>query len=109
MHADISTIDVSITDDAASRLRMLLVDEDEDTVVRIREPQSFTAYCRWDILVLSIDEREDDDAEGEARAIPFAIDRELVDRYGEAFFVCLDENDTLVVVAGDNADALSER
>lgn len=42
--------------------------------------------------MLSIDEREDDDLEGEVNSLPFVIDEELADQYGESFSVSLGEN-----------------
>jgi hypothetical protein len=43
------------------------------------------------VLRLSIDEREDGDREGEAQTLPFVINGDLADQYGEKFSVFLDE------------------
>lgn len=51
------------------------------------------------MLRLSIDEREDDDVEGEANSLPFVISEDLADQYGLDFSVDLDEEKMPVVVA----------
>ncbi|MDR2574315.1 MAG: hypothetical protein LBC94_08275 [Desulfovibrio sp.] len=51
------------------------------------------------MLRLSIDEREDEDKEGEVNSLPFVISEELADQYGENFSVSLDENQMPVVEA----------
>ena len=50
------------------------------------------------MLRLGIDEREDEDVEGEAEALSFVINQDLVDTYGNNFFVSLDENQVPTVV-----------
>lgn len=42
--------------------------------------------------MLSIDEREDDDLEGEISAMPFVINEELADQYGVNFSISLDDS-----------------
>ena len=49
--------------------------------------------------MLSIDEREDDDLEGEAESMPFVINEELADQYGTSFSICLCENGQPTVTA----------
>ena len=46
---------------------------------------------------MSIDEREDEDHDGEAESLPFVANQEVVDQYGERFTVALDENKMPVV------------
>ncbi|MDR1776653.1 MAG: hypothetical protein LBR31_02325 [Desulfovibrio sp.] len=52
------------------------------------------------MLRLSIDEREDDDVEEAVNALPFVINEELFEQYGENYSVTLDENQVPVIVAG---------
>lgn len=49
------------------------------------------------MLRLSIDERDGDDVEGEVNSLPFVINEELSEQYGENFTVCLDENQMPIV------------
>lgn len=44
------------------------------------------------MLRLSIDEREKDDIEGSANALPFVIGEDLAEQYGDTFEVSLDEH-----------------
>lgn len=44
------------------------------------------------MLMLSVDEREDEDLEGEAASMPFVVHEDLADQYGVNFFISLDEN-----------------
>lgn len=44
------------------------------------------------VLMLSIDEREDGDVEGESSSMPFVINEDLADQYGVNFSIALDEN-----------------
>jgi Fe-S cluster assembly iron-binding protein IscA len=92
-------MNITLTDDAADRLRALLENEGEDACIRIRETKIGAACKAKIVLVLSIDEREDDDVEEEVNALPFAINSDLVDQYGEEFAVSLDEKQIPVVVA----------
>ncbi|GHT87221.1 hypothetical protein FACS1894116_01090 [Betaproteobacteria bacterium] len=92
-------MNITLTDDAATRLRTLLENEGEDACIRIRETKIGAACKARIVLVLSIDEREDEDVEEEAGALPFVINSDLVDQYGEAFSVSLDGMKVPVVVA----------
>lgn len=49
--------------------------------------------------MLSIDEREDDDLEGDVNSLPFVINEELADQYGVNFSISLDENQLPTVAA----------
>lgn len=43
------------------------------------------------MLRLSIDEREDEDIEGEVQSLSFVISEEMADQYGSAYSVFLNE------------------
>lgn len=49
--------------------------------------------------MLSIDEREDEDLEGEVNTLPFVINEELSEQYGVNFFIALDGNQLPMVKA----------
>ena len=93
-------MNITLTDEAAERLRALLENEDEDACIRIRETKIGAACKAKIVLVLSVDEREDEDVEKEVNTLPFVINSDLVDQYGAEFSVSLDEKQTPVVVAG---------
>jgi len=84
-------MNVSITGEVASRLRHILVDEHYDAVIRIRERRVADSATGRTILWLSVDERAEDDIEDEVECLPFVIARDLVEQYGAAFAVSLDE------------------
>jgi Fe-S cluster assembly iron-binding protein IscA len=90
-------MNITITDDAAERLDALLKEEGGDAVVRIRETKVGPPCKSKMVLKLSIDEREDEDMEGTAGALPFVISRDLAEQYGRDFSVALDENRMPVV------------
>lgn len=85
-------MNITVTTEAATKLRALLDEEGEDSVVRVRETKIGSACKSKFVLKLSIDEREDDDVETEVESIPFVINKELVDQYGKSFSVSLDEH-----------------
>ena len=90
---------ISLTDDATTKLRTLLAAEGEDAVLRIRETKVGSACKSRLVLMLSIDEREDGDLEGEAESMPFVINEDLADQYGQSFSICLCENGLPTVTA----------
>ena len=92
-------MNISLTDDAAQRLHTLLESEGENACIRIRETKTGSACKSRIVLVLSIDEREEDDVEEKAGTLPFVINSDLVEQYGEEFAVSLDEKQFPVVVA----------
>ncbi|MDR2574314.1 MAG: ErpA-related iron-sulfur cluster insertion protein [Desulfovibrio sp.] len=92
-------MNIAITSDAAEKLETLLKEEGKQAVVRIRETKVGSACKSKIVLRLSIDEREDEDREGEANSLPFVISEELAEQYGENFSVSLDENKMPVVEA----------
>ncbi|MEG2173437.1 MAG: hypothetical protein RRY29_09285 [Desulfovibrionaceae bacterium] len=49
------------------------------------------------MLRLSIDEREEEDTEGTAQALPFVINTDLAAQYGNKFSVILDAHNMPVV------------
>jgi hypothetical protein len=51
------------------------------------------------VLRLSIDEREDEDVEGEAASLPFVVDADIAERYGRDFSVAMDERRIPAVTA----------
>jgi len=92
-------MNVTLTSEAASKLRALLKEENEDAVVRVRETKIGIACKSKLVLVLSIDERADDDVETEVDSLPFVINRDLVDQYGNDFAISLDEHQMPKVAA----------
>ncbi|MDR2669572.1 MAG: ErpA-related iron-sulfur cluster insertion protein [Desulfovibrio sp.] len=89
---------ITISDEAASKLRTLLGEEGDAACVRVRESKIGAACKSRIVLRLSIDERSDDDLEAPAQSVPFVIDRDLADQYGENFVVALDEHQAFTVV-----------
>jgi Fe-S cluster assembly iron-binding protein IscA len=92
-------MNITISDDAAQKLGALLKEEGDQSVVRIRETKVGSACKCKIVLKLSIDEREEEDVEGETRSLPFVISEELAEQYGRNFSVTLDENLMPVVEA----------
>ncbi len=92
---------ISMTSDVADKLRSLLDQEGADAVVRVRETKIGSACKSKLVLRLSIDEREDDDVEGQVQSLPFVINKELVEQYGSNFSVSLDEHQAFDVKALD--------
>lgn len=67
-------------------------EEDDNACIRIREFKVSTS-CNMNlkiVLGLCIDEREEDDLEGEAETLPFVMNLELVEQYGADFTIFLD-------------------
>lgn len=92
-------LNMTMTAEAAARLKALLDNEGDDMCIRLRETQVGTPCKRQIVLRLSIDEREEDDLECEINGLPFVTVQDLVDQYGENFTVTLDENQMPVVAA----------
>ena len=92
-------LNVSVTKEAADKLRVLLEEEGEDACVRVRETKVGSACKSKFVLKLSIDEGGDDDLEGQAESLLFVADRDLVDQYGKGFSVTLDEHQMPTVAA----------
>ena len=92
-------LNISLTDEAAARLREILNQENEEACIRVREAKIGSACKSRIVLMLSIDERDDDDVEGEAESLPFVISKDLADQYGGSFSVSLDEHRMPVVAA----------
>lgn len=80
---------MTLTDEAAQKLKTLLEEEGDDMCIRIRETQVGTPCKRKIVLRLSFDERGDDDVEGQAGSLPFVIEQELSEQYGLSFSVDL--------------------
>lgn len=51
------------------------------------------------MLRVSIDEREDADVEATFADMPFVIQEDLLEQYGDVFFVALDEHQMFTVEA----------
>lgn len=98
-------MNIAITEDAAARLCELVAEEGGDAVVRIRETKVGSACKAKFVLKLSIDERDDDDAEAQVASLPFVANQDLLEQYGEDFTVRLDENGMPDVAAGSCACA----
>lgn len=92
-------LNMTMTDEAAARLKALLDEEDEGMCIRLRETQVGTPCKRRIVLRLSIDEREEDDLECEVNGLPLVTVQDIVDQYGEKFMVTLDEAQMPVVTA----------
>ena len=90
-------MNVKMNDGVADKFRFLLKEEGGDAVVRIRETKIGPPCKAKLIFVASIDEREDGDVAGEIDAIPFVINEELVEQYGEDFVISLGENGIPVI------------
>lgn len=94
-------LNITMTDEAAARLKSLMEQESDDMCIRVRETQVGTPCKRKIVLRLSIDEREDDDVEAQVDGLPFAVPEEMIDQYGESFSISLGEDDVPVVAAGN--------
>lgn len=90
-------LNISMTSEALERLQTILSSEGDDAVVRVRETKVGCGCKSHVVLMLSIDEREREDVEGEAESLPFVANQEIVDQYGHAYSVSLDEHKMLVV------------
>jgi len=85
-------MDIKMNAGVADKFRALLKEEGGDAVVRIRETK-IGPPCKAKLVFLaSIDEKEDDDVAGEIEGIPFVINEELVEQYGEDFIISLGED-----------------
>ncbi|MDR2819933.1 MAG: ErpA-related iron-sulfur cluster insertion protein [Desulfovibrio sp.] len=85
-------MDLKIDDDIAAKLRKLLEDEGKDAVVRVRESKIGPPCKAKLVLRLSIDEREDDDVEFNVKSMPFVMNEDLVEQYGENLKVTMTED-----------------
>jgi hypothetical protein len=85
-------MDLKIDDDIAAKLRKLLEDEGKDAVVRVRESKIGPPCKAKLVLRLSIDEREDGDVEFNVKAMPFVMNEDLVEQYGENLKVTMTED-----------------
>lgn len=86
---------INLSPEAVARFKELLVEEDnEDAVFRIREVKVGMACKSHMELRMGIDEREDEDEEQEVtvEGMPFVINNDVIDIYGTVYDVVLDEN-----------------
>ena len=86
-------LEITLTSAATTRLYSILREQEDDACVRVREFKVGTANSSIIKieLGLSIDERDAEDIEGEAHAIPFIMNRDLAEQYGTRFAVSLDD------------------
>lgn len=86
---------IKMLPEISAKFKQLLEDEDnEDAVIRIRETK-VGGGCKSRIcLKVSIDEREDPDEEQEivVDGIPFVINNEVIDGYGEEYEFFVDDH-----------------
>ncbi len=94
-------MNITLTSDAADKLRALLDEEGPEARIRVRETKIGCACKSKIVLRLSIDEFQDDDLEGKAGTLPFVIHPDVVDQYGTSFAVSLDEHQTFEVQAAN--------
>lgn len=86
-------LNITLSSDATVRLYSILKEEDDNACVRVREFKVGTPNNPLKIVLsLSIDERDEEDVEGEAEAMPFIMNRELVEQYGINLAVSVDAN-----------------
>lgn len=90
-------MNITMAGDAADKLRALLDEKGPEARIRVRETKIGCACKSKIVLRLSIDERQDEDIEGTASALPFVIHQDIVDQYGTAFIVSLDEHQSFDV------------
>ncbi|MDR2125105.1 MAG: ErpA-related iron-sulfur cluster insertion protein [Desulfovibrio sp.] len=88
---------ITLSDEVSAGLRALLDKEGGEARVRVRESKIGCGCKSRIVLRLSIDERSDGDLEVSAHSLPFVIDRDLVDQYGENFVVARDEHQVFTV------------
>ena len=93
-------LNITLSREAVVKLQGLLAEEDsDDAVLRIREVK-VGGGCKSHIeLRLSIDEREDPDEEQEAvfASMPFVVNNEVVDSYGDRYSITLNEDQFPIV------------
>ena len=85
-------LQVVFSAEAEAKLKQVLKDEDdEDAVYRIRETKVGQACKSHMELRLGVDEREDPDEEqeGEFGGMPFVVNNDVIDTYGESFEITL--------------------
>lgn len=86
-------MNIALNDDIKGKLSRLLANEGDDAVVRVREAKIGSACKARTVLRLSIDERENEDVEATIDSIPFVINEELIEQYGDDFTVEFLEED----------------
>lgn len=88
---------VKIDDELLGKLREMLEDEDDDSIVRVRE-YKLGGGCRTRIILgLAIEELdEDEDEKIEIDGVPFAAEADFLLRYGREFSVALEDGRMVV-------------
>ena len=93
-------LNITLSREAVVKLQGLLAEEDsDDAVLRIREVKVGCGCKSHIALRLSIDEREDSDEEQEAVfvSMPFVVNNEVVDTYGDTYSITLNEDQFPIV------------
>ena len=79
---------LTLNNDVKERLLEILKDEDDaDSAVRIREYTTGTPCCRKTVLGFTIDEKDDDDDSFEVDGIPFIVNNDIVEKWGNASYI----------------------
>lgn len=97
-------LEISLSPSALAKFKTLLADENNDEAVyRIREVKVGCACKSHMELRMGIDEREDADEEQELSVdgMPFVINNDVIDIYGQRYTIDLDENDLPKIIALD--------
>lgn len=90
---------VSVSSAAAEKIKELLGQQENGSVVRIREYATGTPCARKMFLGLTFDCKEDDDVEGSSAEFSFIAAEDIIYRFGSQFTVDLCENKNFVVTA----------
>ena len=96
---------VKINDDLLANLREMLEDEDEGTVVRVRE-YKLGGGCRTRIILgLAIEELDEEEDETiEMQGVTFAAESDFLLRYGREFAVALEDGRMVVEALAADQD-----
>lgn len=88
-------LEITVPTEILNKFQSLLKEEDsDDAVIRIRETKVGGGCKSRMELRVSVDEREDPDEEKEVEVggLPFVINNEVIDSYGEKFEIFLNES-----------------
>ncbi|MDR1546944.1 MAG: ErpA-related iron-sulfur cluster insertion protein [Deltaproteobacteria bacterium] len=91
-------LSVSLSEEALSRLRGLVEENGQGSVVRFREYRTGTPCCRKAAPGLTIDDAPgEDDVTLDAHGLTFVAEPDFVDVYGEDLTVAVEESRLIVV------------
>ena len=83
---------ITMTEEVLTKFKELLKDEDnQDAVFRIRETKVGGGCKSHMELRVSLDEREDADEEIKTEGVPFVVNNDVIDSYGETYHIAADE------------------